>query len=397
MQVTTQQIPPTGAENYEYLRSIWVSERMKPFQDFLMWYNNRDVVPTLEATQKMIESSHRKEIDMWKWGCTLPSLADICLHKSTHSKFYPFTEIDKDLLEKIREDMVGGCSIVLTRKNVVDETFIRKSTSLCKSIVGIDASQLYPYWMCQLMPNGLYTRWNYDSESQKFRPRQNKTRTFENMVCSYSQKTRRERRIESNVTTARQKKIDCFNVDGFCNHSNTVFEAMGCYFHYCPCQETRRSLTDNEIMRVIKKREQDQMCKKYIQQKGYKVTELWECNWWELYQTDATVKNHLQANFTYQRPLSEELLMQEIKSRRLFDYVQCDLKVPEHLKEFFANFSPIFKNTIVSRNNIGYLMKEYAEKEGIMSQTRRMLLTSFHLEEWNYHHSLTFILLASGP
>ena len=55
--------------------------------------------------------------------------------------------------------------------------------------------------------------------------------------------------------------------------------------------------------------------------------------------------------------------MQEIRSRRLFGYVQCDLKVPEHLKAYFANFPPIFKNTVVSRNDIGNLMKEYAEKK----------------------------------
>ena len=168
-------IPPTGDEKYAYLRSIWVSEGMKSFKDFLMWYNKKDVVPTLEAMQKMIEFYHQKEIEMLKLGCTLPNLANICLHKSTDSKFYPFTESDKDLLEKIREDMVGGPSIVFTRKAAVDETLIRKSTNLCKSIIGIDASQLYPYSMCQPMPTGLYTRWNYDSESQKFMPRQQNT------------------------------------------------------------------------------------------------------------------------------------------------------------------------------------------------------------------------------
>ena len=72
--------------------------------------------------------------------------------------------------------------------------------------------------------------------------------------------------------------------------------------------------------------------------------------------------------------------MQEIKSRRLSGYVQCDLKVPEHLKAYIANFPPIFENTVVSRIDIGDLMKEYAEKEGIMSQPRRMLISSFHLK-----------------
>ena len=121
---------------------------MKSFKDFLMWYNNKNTVPTLEAIQKMIEFYHQQEIDMFNFSCILPNLANICLHKSTDSKFYPFTGSDKDLLEKIREDMVGGPSIVFTRKAVVDETFIRKSTNLCRSFFGRDASQLYPYSMC---------------------------------------------------------------------------------------------------------------------------------------------------------------------------------------------------------------------------------------------------------
>ena len=94
------------------------------------------------------------------------------------------------------------------------------------------------------------------------------------------------------------------------------------------------------------------MRREYIQQKGYKINEMWECNWWELNRTDATVKNHLRAKFPYQRPLSEERLMQEIKSRRRFGYVQCDLRVPEQLKAYFAKFPPIFKNTVVSKNDI---------------------------------------------
>ena len=43
------------------MQSIWVSEGMKSFKDFLMWYNNKDGVPTLGAKQKMIEFYHQKE------------------------------------------------------------------------------------------------------------------------------------------------------------------------------------------------------------------------------------------------------------------------------------------------------------------------------------------------
>ena len=137
-------ILPAGAEKFSYLQSVWENNNKQFFSDFLKWYNNKDVVPTLDAMQKKIEFYHNKGIDMLELGFELPNMANICLHKSTDSIIYPFIESDKDLLEKIREDTVGGPSVVFTRKAVVDETFIRKSSNLCKSIVGIDASQLYP-------------------------------------------------------------------------------------------------------------------------------------------------------------------------------------------------------------------------------------------------------------
>ena len=37
---------------------------MSSIKDFLRWYNNRDVVPNLEAMQNMIAFYHDKDIDM---------------------------------------------------------------------------------------------------------------------------------------------------------------------------------------------------------------------------------------------------------------------------------------------------------------------------------------------
>ena len=64
--IRIQSIPPTGFENYSYLKNIWEQQNMITFKDFLRWYNNKDVVPTLEAMQKMIEFYHDKGIDMLK-------------------------------------------------------------------------------------------------------------------------------------------------------------------------------------------------------------------------------------------------------------------------------------------------------------------------------------------
>ena len=373
--------PPTGIEKYQYLQQIWKQEQMSSFKDFLRWYNNEDVVVSiLEAMQKMYAFYHDKDIDMLKLRCTLPNLANLCLHKSTDAKFYPCTDGDKDLLEKIREDVVGGPFIVFTRKAAVDETFNRKSTNIWKSIVEIDVCQIYPYSMCQPMPTGLYTSWDFDSETSRFITRQNKTRSFENMVMSYFQRTRPDCKIESFYTTGRQKKIDCFSVDGFCSHCNTVFEAMVCFYHFCPCQELQPSISGEDIKRSSRKRELNELRRGYIQEKGFIVIEMWECEWWRLYKKTTNVKLHIRESFFYKRSLTEHQLLEGIKKGNLFGYVQCDIEVPENLKANIANFPPIFKNTVVSKNDIGDLMKTYAEEEGILSQPRKMLISSFTLQ-----------------
>ena len=109
--------PLSGKENYALLEKLWKMEKMKIFRDFLRWYNNKDVVPTLQAMKKMMKFYHDQKIDMLKLGCTLPNLANICIHKSTDRKFYPFIDADKDLHENINE-ITGGPSIVFTRKAV---------------------------------------------------------------------------------------------------------------------------------------------------------------------------------------------------------------------------------------------------------------------------------------
>ena len=330
----------------------------------LRWYNDKDVVPALEAMQRVIAFYQSKCIDMLKLGCTLPNLANNCLHKSTNAKFYPFTEGDKDLFETLREDIVGGPSIVYTRKAIDDGSFIRKSTNICKSMVGIDASQLYPYSMCQPMPTGLYTRWDIDLETSRFTARQNKTSNFENMVMSYFQLTRPLCKIESFYTTGRQKKIDRFSVDGLCSQCNTVFETMGCFYHFCPCQEIRPSVNEEDIKSGSRKRELDELRRDYLQEKGFAVIEMWECEWWRLYKTTISVKQHIREKFPYRRSLLEHQLLRGMKKGNLFGYVQCDIEVPKNLRANFAEFPPIFMNTLVSKNDIGDLMKTYAEDGG---------------------------------
>ena len=46
----------------------------------------------------------------------------------------------------------------------------------------------------------------------------------------------------------------------------------------------------------------------------------------------------------------------------LYGYIQCDLVVPDELKAKISNFSPIFRNTEVERNDIGNICKNMPKK-----------------------------------
>ena len=60
--------------------------------------------------------------------------------------------------------------------------------------------------MCQDMPTLLYTRWEFDTDKQKFKARNNQSRNFENMVMSFNQETRQESKFESFFTSGKLKK-----------------------------------------------------------------------------------------------------------------------------------------------------------------------------------------------
>ena len=104
------------------------------------------------------------------------------------------------------------------------------------------------------------------------------------------------------------------------------------------------------------------------------VVERWECEWHDMKKT----------NRELQRFIATEV-------RRLLDQVK--IMSPERL----LNVCPIFKNTEISRDDVGEFMKAYAEEHNIMAQPRRSLIGSMKGEKillaipllkWYLEHSL---------
>ena len=94
--------------------------------------------------------------------------------------------------------------------------------------------------------------------------------------------------------------------------------------------------------------------------------------------------------------VKEEWLLEKIKYGSLFGYVQCDIEVPGKLRKTFVNFSPIFKNKNVGTDDIGPFIKKNSEKEGLLTQFKRMLKSSFLLEDGTIITPLLLIYLDLG-
>ena len=102
-----------------------------------------------------------------------------------------------------------------------------------------------------------------------------------------------------------------------------------------------------------------------------KVVEMWECAW----------KRERDPPPRQKWKMTQQQIIAAVVDGTLFGMVECDVRVPEHLQDHFAEMQPIFKNANVSRDDIGPFMRNYAEEHDIMPTPRRMLVGSYRGEK----------------
>ena len=68
---------------------------------------------------------------------------------------------------------------------------------------------------------------------------------------------------------------------------------------------------------------------------------------------------------------------------KLFNmFVECDIEVPDHLKEYFSEMTPILKNVDICLDDIGELMQNYAKEHSIKDVPCRLLIGSYFRKEF---------------
>ena len=107
---------------------------------------------------------------------------------------------------------------------------------------------------------------------------------------------------------------------------------------------------------------------------------MWEKDWQALLTERPEIKTYLAQHRTFthfKKYLSQDQIIKYIQDGHLFGFVECDIEAPEHLKEYFSEMTPIFKNTEVSLKDIGEFMQEYAKQHNIKDVPRRLLIGSY--------------------
>ena len=191
-------------------------------------------------------------------------------------------------------------------------------------------------------------------------------------------------------------------VDGFHAPSQTVFQFRGCWWHGHDCYLTQgKEMNEKRQKPMAELLKETKDISKYIVEQGYHLREIWECRWRRLKRTNSTVQQFLSTKFQrpldHQKNLTKEKIIRAICDESLFGVVECDIRVPDHLKAKFSEMCPIFKNTEISREDIGEFMQAFAEEQNIMPQPRRSLIGSYFGErillatpliKWYLEHGL---------
>ena len=227
------QLKNEGISDADYARcqAVWHDNQMKTMRDFLVWYNNRDVIPFFQAIDKQFAFYQQHNIDMFKDGISVPGISLLHLFNDLPNDTYftVFNRTNRDLHKLVKDNIVGGPAIIFHRYHEKDVTKIRGGSELCRKIVGYDANALYLWAIMQDMPTGWYTR---RREENKFRPQQAQPygQMAAQWLTSVSFTTGHTIRHQSN---GREKRVGKLLVDGWCAETRTAYQFHGCYFHGC--------------------------------------------------------------------------------------------------------------------------------------------------------------------
>ena len=339
-------------EDYARCQAVWGDNGMKTMYDFLVWYNNRDVVPFLDAIDKQFAFYKQQNIDMFKDGVSVPGLTLLYLFNELPSNtfFTVFNQTNSDLHLLVKDNIVGGPAIIFHRYHEKDITKIRGEET-CRSIVGYDAYAMYMWALMQDMATGWYTR---RREERQFRPQQ--AQPFGQMAVQWlTWEAAKNGCAIRHQVNGREKRIGKLPVDGWCPETRTAYQFHGCFYHGCPkCydQNETNSMNGKTMATLL----ENTRCNTAYLRRHVKVVEMCECEWKEV-RNESDVKTFLAPPSRPRWTMTQQQIIAAVVDGTLFGMVECDVRVPEERQDYFSEMQPVFKNASVTRDDIGPFMR----------------------------------------
>ena len=355
-------------KNYAFLKEVWQKENMETFEDFLRYYNNLDVIPFVEAVEKMQYFYKDLGIDFLKEALSIPGVARKYLFQ-TNPVFALFGEEDADLYRTIKKNIVGGPSIIFTRYHEVGKTLIR-GQKLCQNIVGYNCNSLYLWAIGEKMPSDSYVR----HDAPDFKPKVN-AKYLHMLAWMDDEAQRRGIKIYHKLNAGKEHRIGPYFCDGFDPVSKTVFEFNGCWYHGHKCRLTRRAWKHHGKL-MEKRQRQTEEKKEYLQRHGYRLVEMTECSYNIL-----PVTKYLPSYYqSHKKGLTPQQILNDVQSEQLFGMVEVNIEVPDHLYSSFEEMSPLFCTCDVPVKSVGKLMEDHIQKHNLSSRPRRLLVGGMKAE-----------------
>ncbi|EGZ13265.1 hypothetical protein PHYSODRAFT_335033 [Phytophthora sojae] len=314
-------------EDYVRVQFVWEHYGMKSIKDLLIWYNNPDVVPFIKAIKAQRELFKRFELDMFTDGVSLPGLSEKVMYQTC---FNNLQQPSKEPAEAFAFP-ASRLSGYKTQDADADREFnmtLEHLNDLLERLGHIDGNILISCVGCNVARKNMSLKGFRHKKLLEF--------NSDRLVYSID-------REEKDIYTKMKANI--------AGGPSIIFN------RYAKRNETK--IRGGKI------------CKKII---GYDANALYL---WAL--GNEMPCGRLSTIEAYTG------IVDDIVNDKIFGFLECDIRTPEHLKPYFSEMTPIFKNTLIDcsdRSVIGQNMFEYnEERKQSRAKPARKLIGSYFGEK----------------
>ena len=161
--------------------------------------------------------------------------------------------------------------------------------SSVKKIIGYDANALYLWALMEDMPTGSYTRRLAEHE---FKPKSSIKMAIQWLEwVAHQDRIHIRHQLNNTEKCIGHRKLP---VDGFNVESQTVYQFQGCNWHGHDCALNRgKEVNEKRNRPMTELLEETRANTEYIWSKGYRVVEMWECEWRRMKRTNRELQRFI--------------------------------------------------------------------------------------------------------